>query len=177
MVCEDIPSSNGTGTISRITTQLYDKRDQPAFTNVRLSRFIAPDSSVNEAAKRSILTGQFHRLRRVILDYNNFCKEMARVIRALVDCGYHRPQLETTYRQLLAAFPQLFYHERRALLVTRRLYEAHGHPLLPAGPNLPSLAPPSATLYDLTMRYLATVPASSHPLALPHIHHGQMRRP
>ncbi len=65
----------------RLLTRLYDKRVQPAFTNV--SRFVHSASNVNESCKRNILTNNFHRLRRVITDSHNFCLEIALVIRAL----------------------------------------------------------------------------------------------
>eukprot|EP00198_Chlamydomonas_reinhardtii_P006371 XP_001695707.1 predicted protein [Chlamydomonas reinhardtii] len=116
---------------SRITTRLYDKRDQPAFARIRLSRFVAADSSVNEAAKRNILTGQFHRLRRIILDYDNFCLEMARLMRALLDCGYARKRLDDKYAELLAHFPHLYYRDRVALAAARTAYNTAGPP--PAG--------------------------------------------
>eukprot|EP00198_Chlamydomonas_reinhardtii_P010791 XP_001700128.1 predicted protein [Chlamydomonas reinhardtii] len=53
-----------------IVTQLYDKREQPAFGGVRLSRFVARHSSVNEQCKRNIFVSQFHRLARVITPIN-----------------------------------------------------------------------------------------------------------
>ncbi|KXZ47890.1 hypothetical protein GPECTOR_32g503 [Gonium pectorale] len=135
--------------VSHITTRLYDKRDQPAFQNVRLSRFVPLHSNVNEAAKRKIFTGQFHRLRRIISDMDNFCYEIARVMLALLHNGYQRHHLETSYRSLLRAFPHLFYFERRAYnLRTPR-------PRGPDGERRPRAAPPATDLpFDRTVRYV-----------------------
>jgi len=65
---------------SRYQTHLYDKREQPAFQRVRLSRFVARDSNVNEASKRNIFTGQFHRLLRIITSVDNFCLDVAHLV-------------------------------------------------------------------------------------------------
>ncbi|PNH09713.1 hypothetical protein TSOC_003618 [Tetrabaena socialis] len=96
-----------------IRTVLYDKRDQRVFGGIRLSRFVPRCSSVNEAAKRNIFSGQFHRLRRIITDPENFCFSMARIMTDLMRQGYTRNALEVKYRDLLRAFPQLFYFERK----------------------------------------------------------------
>ena len=94
-------------------TRLYDKRVQPAFHGVRPSRFVARDSNVNEACKRNIFTGQFHRLRRVISDVDNFCSEIAALMRALETMGYPRSLLLSKFTSLLAGCPHAFYFQRR----------------------------------------------------------------
>ena len=47
---------------------------------MRLTRLVAADINVNLPAKRALLAGQFHQLRRVVTDPDNFAFEMARVI-------------------------------------------------------------------------------------------------
>ncbi len=100
-------------TRSWFVTRLYDKRVQPAFHGVRLSRFVARDSNVNEACKRNIFTGQFHRLRRVISDVDNFCSEIAALVRALETMAYPRALLLSKFVHLLADCPHAFYFQRR----------------------------------------------------------------
>ncbi|KXZ57042.1 hypothetical protein GPECTOR_5000g1268 [Gonium pectorale] len=97
---------------ARILTRLYDKRDQPGFKALRLTRFIAADSNVNLPAKRALLAGQFQRLRRVITDPDNFAFEMARVVQALHSSGYARRNLHRTYGRLLQFTPHAFYYAR-----------------------------------------------------------------
>jgi hypothetical protein len=57
------PASQPSPTV-HVTTRLYDKRDQPAFASLRLSRFVPPFSNVAACFKRNILSGQFARLSR-----------------------------------------------------------------------------------------------------------------
>ncbi len=97
-----------------ITTRLYDKRAQPAFAGVRLSRYVPRHSNVNDPAKDNILASQFHRLRRIITEPNNFCASMADVIATLAANGYKRSALAHRYRRLLAARPELFFHQRQS---------------------------------------------------------------
>ncbi len=82
------PVTVGARRHSRFTTRLYDKRDQPAFVDVRLSRFVPASSNVNEAAKRNIFTSQFQRLRFIILDVDNFIVKVAPVVLALAARDY-----------------------------------------------------------------------------------------
>ncbi|PNW87106.1 hypothetical protein CHLRE_02g109300v5 [Chlamydomonas reinhardtii] len=98
---------------ARITTRLYDKRVQPVFDGVRLSRFIGTDSNVNEASKRNIFTGQFHRLRRVVTEVENFAFETANLITALTRMGYRRPRLLGDLQRMLQRTPEAYYVQRR----------------------------------------------------------------
>jgi hypothetical protein len=97
---------------SRFVTRLYDKREQRAFDGVRLSRFVHISSNVNEAAKRNIFVSQFHRLRRVILDVDDFAESVAHILVALVKQGYKKSALTRTCQEQLFFNPQLFYVER-----------------------------------------------------------------
>ncbi|PNH05540.1 Ubiquitin-protein ligase E3A [Tetrabaena socialis] len=98
--------------VCRFTTRLYDKRYQPAFLHVRLSRFIHSSSNVNEAAKRTIFISQFRRLQRIILDIDNFIFEIADLIVTLMERGYLRPQLLRQCADQLFFLPQLFLVQR-----------------------------------------------------------------
>ncbi len=97
----------------RLLTRMYDKRVQPAFTNVHLSRFVHSASNTNESCKRNILTSQFHRLRRVITDPHNFCLEIALVIRTLASQSYPVGRMVAQLRDLVTASPFRYHHARR----------------------------------------------------------------
>ena len=107
---------------ARYITHLYDKRYQRAFTGIRLTRFIAAASNVNDQSKRSLLDGQFHRLRRVITDPLNFCSEMAFVLDCLTQVGHPQRMLRRRYERLLRDNPHAYVlariHERLDLLTT-----------------------------------------------------------
>ncbi|GLC66701.1 hypothetical protein PLESTF_000462700 [Pleodorina starrii] len=98
---------------SRFVTRLYDKREQRAFDGVRLSRFVHVSSNVNEAAKRNLFLSQFHRLRRIIMDVDNFVEATAHVLVALIKQGYSQHTMLRTLDEQLFFNPQLFLVERR----------------------------------------------------------------
>ncbi|PNW72368.1 hypothetical protein CHLRE_16g672945v5 [Chlamydomonas reinhardtii] len=98
-----------------IVTHLYDKREQPAFQHVRLSRFVARHSSVNEQCKRNIFTGQSHRLRRVITCGESFSYETAMLIRSLEAQQYARASMLGSLGVLLRQHPHVFYFQRRGV--------------------------------------------------------------
>ncbi|GIL43721.1 hypothetical protein Vafri_1304, partial [Volvox africanus] len=95
------------------TTHLYDKLRQPAFQEIRLSRFVHASSCVNEAAKRNIFISQFRRLQRLIIDVDDFIPSVAQLMATLVAQGYPRRRLEFQCAQQLFFWPQLFLVQRR----------------------------------------------------------------
>ena len=105
-----IPDTSSTS--CRLITHLYDKRVQPAFFNIRLSRFVHLSSNVNDSCKRNILTSQIHRLSRIITDPTNFCFEVALVIRALQAQAYPIHQLLQQTRTFISTNPFLYHHSR-----------------------------------------------------------------
>ena len=105
-----IPDTSGTS--CRLITRLYDKRVQPAFINIRLSRFVHLSSNVNDSCKRNILTSQLNRLSRVITDPPNFCLEVALVIHALRTQAYPIQRLLQQTRAFIIANPFLYHHAR-----------------------------------------------------------------
>lgn len=71
----------------RIVTRLYGKRVQPLFARVRLTRFIHASSNVAEQSRCGLLAGQFHRLRRIVTDFDNFVEDIAHIIANLARSG------------------------------------------------------------------------------------------
>ena len=99
-------------TSCRLITQLYDKRVQPAFSNIRLSRFVHISSNVNDYCKQNILISQIHRLSHTITDPPNFCLEVALVIRALRGQAYPIHRLLQQTRTFIRNNPFLYHHAR-----------------------------------------------------------------
>jgi hypothetical protein len=91
-----------------LTTKLYDKRRQPHFQHVRIVRFPHFTSLLSRRCKYGVLTSQFHRYTRIILDKNNFTEELARLVHDLVDKGYSPEVLHRHLRSLLRRYPELF---------------------------------------------------------------------
>jgi hypothetical protein len=93
-------------------TELYDKREQPAFHGIPLSRFIWEHSSVNDSSRRSIFVGQFHRLRKQITTFHNFADEIGAVMFSLSRRGYHLRFLHRQLHRLWRQHPHAFSCER-----------------------------------------------------------------
>ncbi|GLC36537.1 hypothetical protein PLESTM_000457600 [Pleodorina starrii] len=112
---------------SRYSTYLYDKRVQPAFAAVRLSRFVHASSCVNEGAKRNIFVSQFRRLQRIILDAEAFITEVAMLMFCLFQQDYPRLRLEAQCAQQVILWPDLFHVQRKnGLKLTDRILAAFG---------------------------------------------------
>lgn len=105
------------GQTARFSTNLYDKRYQPAFARLPISRFVHRSSNVNEASKFAILAGCFHRLRVVITDVKNFIKEIGFIISVLVSRDYPKRRLLSRLKMLLIRSPDAYGVDRRDLTV------------------------------------------------------------
>ena len=91
--------------------------------------FSAAEPRLRDARRNAgnIFTGQFHRLRRVITDPDNFAFEMARIVQTLHGSGYSQRNLLRTYGRLLQFMQHAFDYARRApvycdLLMRPRTY-------------------------------------------------------
>ena len=62
----DIDITSEPGSKRWITTQLYDKRKHPPLSEVFIIKYPHMSSKISNTAKYGIVTGQFHRLRRII---------------------------------------------------------------------------------------------------------------
>jgi hypothetical protein len=80
----------------QVTTKLFDKRR--AYTAFNIVRFPSVWSNLNLGSELNIITGQFHRLRRIILDEDNFIEEMGHTIHDLCQKGYKRNTLHPKLR-------------------------------------------------------------------------------
>ena len=84
----DIYITSEPGGKRRITTQLYDKRKHPPLSEVFIIKYPHMSSKISNTAKYGIVTSQFHRLRRIILQHKNFVDNMADILHTLMNKGY-----------------------------------------------------------------------------------------
>ena len=85
-----------------LTTRLYDRRmHDPHFSAIPVVYYTHALSMVAAHTKFNVLTGQFHRLRRLILDRSNFCSSIAVVLFHLQRRGYSSRLLKRKLRFLL----------------------------------------------------------------------------
>ena len=92
----------------RITTQLYDKRKHPPLSQVFIIKYPHMSSKISNTAKYGIVTSQFHRLRRIILQRSNFVDNMADILHTLTNKGYNTEDMLGRVRFLCWQHPELF---------------------------------------------------------------------
>jgi hypothetical protein len=100
------------GTQTWLRTEPYDKRTQPAFHGIPLTRFIWYHSSVNTGARNNIFASQFHRLRHRITAFSNFIAELAVIMGQLHCRGFPMPRLWRSLRRLWEQNPHVSSVER-----------------------------------------------------------------
>ena len=124
-----------------INTTLYNKLREQKFAHIRICRFPHISSNLSRRCKYNCLVGEFHRLRRIILDQDNFCFEVARVMYELTLRGYSISKLQRTLHGLLASNRNLYSGVPDDL--GRSIYTHHHtirqRGLLPYPPNPPPL--------------------------------------
>ncbi len=76
----DVSIRRETGSVSRLTTVLYDKREHLPLSRLFIIKYPHASSNISSAAKYGIITSQYHRLRRIIMDRNDFTFRMAGII-------------------------------------------------------------------------------------------------
>ncbi len=85
-----------------LTTFLYDKRRQPGFQKFKLVRFPHISSRISAFCKYNILSSQFHRYRRIILDRTNFIAELANLLNYMINVsGYSSTKLMAKLKTLM----------------------------------------------------------------------------
>jgi len=92
----------------QLTTKLFDKRRAEAYTGFNIVRFPSVWSNLNLGSKLNIITGQFHRLRRIILDEENFIEEMGKTLQDLHKKGFERKTLHAKLRKITSKHNALF---------------------------------------------------------------------
>ena len=92
----------------RITTHLYDKRKHPPFSQAFIIKYPHMSSKISNTAKYGIVTSQFHRLRRIILQRSNFVNNMVDILHTLTNKGYNTEDMLGRVRFLCWQHPALF---------------------------------------------------------------------
>lgn len=111
-----------------LTTELYDKRREQRFANIQLVRFPHVSSNLSDRCKYNCISGEFHRLRRIVLQQDNFCRELARVQVQLESRGYSSRRLLRRLHKHCHAYPHLYNCTPRVLLQQIQIYYAiHKH--------------------------------------------------
>ena len=90
-----------------LTTRLFDKRWQWPFAVVKYPHIT---SKLSYSSKFGVLSSQYHRFRDIILDPDDFCLSLARLIRDLATRGHCRAACTERARRLLSRHPPLFPH-------------------------------------------------------------------
>ena len=99
-----------------LTTRLFDKRTTRAYREVNIVRFPHITSMLSRRASYGILTSQFIRFSRVILQRRDFVLQVALLISALVDKGYSAARLCRMTRRLVARSPEVYRFAGRRFL-------------------------------------------------------------
>ena len=135
-----------------ITTHLYAKLREHKFTGIDTCRFPHITSNLSSRCKYNCLTGEFHRLRRIVLDPENFCYEMARVCVQLELRGYASRRLYKQLVSLCHTHSDMYNKSTGSLLAQVDIYyNIHRHIGLrpypaPALPLLPEHILPAAAV-------------------------------
>jgi hypothetical protein len=85
-------------------------------------RFPHISSNLSARCKYNCLTGEFHRLRRIVLQQENFCMEMARVRFQLEKRGYSPRRLQKQLQILCYTHPDLYNRAPAFLLSQTEIY-------------------------------------------------------
>ena len=143
----DITITTEPGGRRRITTQLYDKRKHPPLSGVFIIKYPHMSSKISETAKYSIVTSQFHRLRRIVLQRRNFVDNMADILHTLVHKGY---DMEGMLGKAHCGFQDFHHRQTAATISERRLRQTWS--------RVPVCFHLSACAWTLCMPYLLMVP-------------------
>ncbi|BDA45564.1 hypothetical protein COCOBI_07-3510 [Coccomyxa sp. Obi] len=100
---------------------LYDDQSFYGFQGI-YPRFPLITSNPSARCKRNCLTGEFHRLRRIVLDHDNFCCELAWVRVQLELRGYPANRLRKQLESLCHMHPDLYNRSPRFLLAQMEIY-------------------------------------------------------
>ena len=104
----DINTTSEPGGKRRINTQLYDKRKHPPLSEVFIIKYLHMSSKISNTAKYGIVTSQFHRLRRIMLQRRTFVDIMDDILHTLANKGYDTGDMLGRLRFLCWRHPELF---------------------------------------------------------------------
>ena len=84
------------------------KSKHPPLSEVFIIKYPHMSSKISNTAKYGVVTSQFHRLRRIILQRSNFVDNMADTLRTLMNKAYDTEDMLGRVRFLWWRHPELF---------------------------------------------------------------------
>jgi hypothetical protein len=91
-----------------IATDVYDKRCEPGFQQIRMIRFPHIQSFIADCAKYNIVTSQFIRFMRLCSSREAFVHRLSDLLAALSLKSYSMPRLYWKVRKLIFAHPDMY---------------------------------------------------------------------
>ena len=76
----DVTIQRQLGSLSRLTTVLFDKREHQPLRDLFIIKYPHVSSNISSTAKYGIITSQYHRLRRIIMLREDFVHRMAGIV-------------------------------------------------------------------------------------------------
>ena len=104
--CDD--SGNVVGSIVVSETELYDKRREKCCDGIPVVQYTHVSSSLSQNVTTSILLGQLHRYRELIMRRNNYILECATLIWRMIKRSYKREVLFAKLKRHLKMYPDTF---------------------------------------------------------------------
>ena len=106
----DVSIQREAGSVSQLTTVLYDKREHLPLSRLFIIKNPHASSNISSVAKCGIITSQYHRLRRMIIhmDRNNFTFRMAGIIDYMHSKGHDVTQMMSKLHKLCRRFTELY---------------------------------------------------------------------
>lgn len=114
----DVSIQRQPGSVSRLTTVLFDKREHQPLRDLFIIKFPHASSNISTTVKYGVITSQFHRLRRIIMLKEDFTYRVADIVSYMQFKG-HDParmmqqvhSLCTRYLELYGTHPHVLYQE------------------------------------------------------------------
>ncbi|KAL3148791.1 hypothetical protein ABBQ38_014199 [Trebouxia sp. C0009 RCD-2024] len=104
----DISVQPQPGSVSRLTTVLFDKREHQPLKSLFIIKFLHASSNISNTAKYGIITSQYHRLRRIIMLRADFTYRMADVVSYMRSKGHDVPRMMQQVQSLCHRYLELY---------------------------------------------------------------------
>ncbi|DBA87047.1 TPA: hypothetical protein ACH3X2_005289 [Trebouxia sp. C0005] len=104
----DVSIQREAGSVSRLTTVLYDKREHLPLSRLFIIKYPHASSNISSAAKYGIITSQYHSMRRIIMDRNDFSFRMAGIISYMRTKGHNVTHMMSRLQKLCRRFTELY---------------------------------------------------------------------
>ena len=96
------------GSVSRLTTTLFDKREHPPLAGLFIIKFPHATSNISITTKYGIITSQLHRFHRIIMLRVDFTYRMADIVHYMHLKGHDIPRMMQQVRRLCNQHLELY---------------------------------------------------------------------